>query len=59
QTLCADGYMTIEETIPVPADFFGTQDTVASFAPVDPSPFNHPTKIVVLLVQKKGLPAIL
>jgi 23S rRNA (cytosine1962-C5)-methyltransferase len=50
--LCADGYLTIEELIPVPEDFCGFPAS-ASSAPVDPAPFNHPTKIAVLRVKRK------
>jgi 23S rRNA (cytosine1962-C5)-methyltransferase len=53
ETLCADGYLSIEELIPVPLDCTGYPQTVVSTPPVDPSPFNHPTKIVVLRVRRK------
>ena len=50
QELCADGYLTIEELIPVPFDCLGK----SRVAPVtDPAPFNHATKIAVLRVRKK------
>jgi 23S rRNA (cytosine1962-C5)-methyltransferase len=52
-TLCADGYLSIEELIPVPLDCTGYPQTVVSTSPVDPAPFNHPTKIVVLRVRRK------
>ncbi len=52
--MCADGYLTIEELIPVPADIIG-ESIVRRTAPVtDPAPFNHSTKIVVLKVRRKG-----
>lgn len=51
--LCADGYLAVEELIPVPADFTGFESTRAGGPPVDPSPFNHSTKIVVLRVTRK------
>lgn len=54
ESVCADGYLTIEELIPVPADFVGAAQT-ALVAPVtDPAPFNHSTKTVVLKVRRKG-----
>jgi 23S rRNA (cytosine1962-C5)-methyltransferase len=53
EALCADGYMRIEEIIPVPPDFTGYPQTRAGSPPADPSPFNHPTKIAVLRVQRK------
>ena len=52
-TLCADEYLSIEELIPVPPDCTGYPQTVVSTPPVDPAPFNHPTKIVVLRVRRK------
>jgi len=53
QALCADGYLKIEELIPVPADFTGYARThVASPVP-DPAPFNHATKIAILKVRRK------
>jgi len=61
QTLCADGYLTIEELIPVAEDFTG--DDTTRVAPhfiagtTDPAPFNHSTKIVVLRVRRKPLTA--
>ncbi|MCS7062038.1 MAG: class I SAM-dependent methyltransferase [Anaerolineae bacterium] len=52
--LCADGYMTIEELISVPSDVTGYPHTTVGAPPVDPAPFNHPTKIVVLRVQRRS-----
>ncbi|MCL5275493.1 MAG: class I SAM-dependent methyltransferase [Chloroflexi bacterium] len=51
--LCADGYLSVEALIPVPPDFTGYTGTVVGKPPVDPTPFNHPTKIVVLRVKRK------
>ena len=51
--LCADGYLRIEELIPVPPDFTGYPETVLGAPPVDPAPFNHSTKIAVLGVKRK------
>ncbi len=53
ETLCADGYLSIEELIPVPEDFTGYPETRVGGYPVDPAPFNHPTKIAVLRVRRK------
>jgi 23S rRNA (cytosine1962-C5)-methyltransferase len=55
EELCASGYMTIEEMIPVPPDFTGFPETRTSSFPADPAPFNHPTKIAVLRVTRKDL----
>jgi 23S rRNA (cytosine1962-C5)-methyltransferase len=49
--LCAPGYLSIEARLPVPAEVTGYADTVVDAPPVDPAPFNHPTKIVVLRVR--------
>ncbi len=53
ETLCADGYMKIDKIIPVPEDVAGYADTIVQPLPVDSSPFNHSTKIVVLQVFRK------
>jgi 23S rRNA (cytosine1962-C5)-methyltransferase len=53
ESLCADGYLTIEELIPVPMDFTGSSQTLVNLPPADPAPFNHPTKIVILRVRRK------
>jgi 23S rRNA (cytosine1962-C5)-methyltransferase len=53
QNLCADGYLNIEELIPVPPDFTGYPETVLGAPPADPAPFNHSTKIAVLGVKRK------
>ena len=52
--LCADGYLSIEELIPVPSDFTGYPQTITRTPPVDPAPFNHSTKIAVLRVRRKA-----
>jgi 23S rRNA (cytosine1962-C5)-methyltransferase len=54
QDLCADGYLSIEELIPVPPDFTGYPQTIIRTPPVDPAPFNHSTKIAVLGVRRKA-----
>jgi len=53
ETLCADGYLSLETLIPVPQDFIGYAAADASALPADPAPFNHPTKIAVLRVRRK------
>lgn len=53
ETLCADGYLAIEELIPVPPDFAGYPETRVGAPPADPAPFNHSTKIAVLRVRRK------
>lgn len=54
EALCADGYLTIDELIPVPDDFIGYAKDIAPAYPADPAPFNHPTKIAVLAVRRKS-----
>ncbi|MCX6082740.1 MAG: class I SAM-dependent methyltransferase [Chloroflexi bacterium] len=56
QALCADGYLTIEQLVPIPSDFTGYAQTTIGHPPVDPAPFNHSTKIAVLRVRKKIQP---
>ena len=51
ESLCRDGYLKIEELIPVPEDFVGFNKIGTHIT--DPAPFNHSTKIVVLKVKKK------
>ena len=53
ESLCADGYMKIEELIPVPADFIGYAATRAATLMTDPAPFNYATKIAILRVRRK------
>ncbi len=55
QALCTDGYLAIEELIPIPPDFTGYENTRLERPLVDPTPFNHSTKIAVLRVKKKKL----
>jgi len=47
-----DGYIQIDERIPVPESFYGG-DLSRAKLPADPYPFNHPTKIVTLNVKRK------
>jgi 23S rRNA (cytosine1962-C5)-methyltransferase len=51
--LCADGYLTIEELLPVAEDFTGYESTRVPREIIDPAPFNHTTKIAVLRVRRK------
>jgi 23S rRNA (cytosine1962-C5)-methyltransferase len=53
ESLCTDGYLRIEELIPVPADFVGQPQAPSAVQVTDPAPFNHSTKIVVLKVRRK------
>ena len=54
ESVCADGYLAIEELIPVPADSIGEPHAPLAAPVTDPAPFNHSTKIVVLKVRRKG-----
>jgi len=47
------GYLSLEEIIAVPQDVTGYPSTVQSKPPVDPAPFNHPTKISILHITRK------
>jgi len=49
--LCRDGYLNIQELIPVPEDFTGYNQVGAPI--MDPAPFNHSTKIAILNVKRK------
>ena len=53
EALCADGFLQIEDLIRVPADITGYPQTRLSDPPVDPAPFNHPTKIALLRIRRK------
>jgi 23S rRNA (cytosine1962-C5)-methyltransferase len=53
ENLCKEGFLSIEATIPVPPDITGFPQTIVSQPPVDPAPFNHPTKIAILRVRKE------
>ena len=53
EELCADGYLSVEELISVPSDCTGYPHTIVNPPPIDPAPFNHSTKIVVLRVRRK------
>jgi len=51
ESLCKDGYLKIEELIPVPEDFVGYDKIGTNIT--NPAPFNHSTKIAVLKVKRK------
>jgi 23S rRNA (cytosine1962-C5)-methyltransferase len=51
ERLCADGYLSVEELVLVPADVTGYPQTIRRSPPADPAPFNHSTKIAVLRVK--------
>jgi 23S rRNA (cytosine1962-C5)-methyltransferase len=53
EALCASGYLSIEEIIPVPLDIIGFIPPLPANLPADPVPFNHATKIAVLKVKRK------
>lgn len=53
ETITASGYAEIETIIQVPQDITGYQQTIVDSPPVSPSPFNHPTKIIILRVRRK------
>lgn len=53
EALCLDGYLQIEELIPVTPDFAGNTETQRVGNLPDPDPFNHSTKIVRLKVRRK------
>lgn len=51
--LSAEGYVTLEEILPVPADVTGFPETLVAPPPTDPAPFNHPTKIAILRIRHR------
>jgi 23S rRNA (cytosine1962-C5)-methyltransferase len=51
--LCQSKYLEFERIIPVPPDITGFPETVTTPPPIDPAPFNHPTKIAILKVWRK------
>jgi len=53
ETVCADGYLSIEQFIPAPPDCAGYPATVRRARPTNPAPFNHSTKIALLRVRRK------
>ena len=53
EELSSDGYLYIDEIIPVPEDCIGYAHTIVLPPICDPSPFNHSTKIAVLRIKRK------
>lgn len=53
EQLCADGYLRVEQIIPVPEDCVGYRVEGRELHVPDPAPFNHSTKIAVLRVKRK------
>ena len=51
--LTRDGYLSLQEIIPVNEDVTGYPETIVNKPPTDPAPFNHPTKMVILKVKRK------
>ena len=51
EALCKDGYLSIRELIPVPADLIGYHKIGRPIT--DPAPFNYSTKIAILDVKRK------
>ncbi len=52
ESLCADGYLSLEARLPIPPDCAGYPETTVRALPADPRPFNHATKIAVLRVRR-------
>lgn len=60
EALESTGFVQRERLIPVPEDITGFPQTARDHPPVDPSPFNHPTKIALLrIIRKDGAAATL
>lgn len=53
QFLCKSPYLSFENIIPVPSDVTGFPNTIVDPPPVNPAPFDHPTKIAILRVYRK------
>lgn len=51
--LTAEGYLELSDIIPVPQDVTGYAQSIVAKAPADPSPFNHPTKIIIMRAYRK------
>ena len=52
-TICSSPYLFFEKIIPVPQDVTGYPNTILDTPPVNPAPFNHPTKIAILQAFRK------
>ncbi len=48
EPLCHEDYLSIDRIIDAPEDVRGYAHTIRQAYPVDPAPFNHPTKIIIL-----------
>lgn len=53
QDMCASGYLSLTKIIDVPQDITGYPATILEQPPVNPRPFNHPTKICITRVSRK------
>jgi len=53
EALCAGGYLSLEQLLPISEDFAGFPQTKVGSPPVDPAPFNHSTKIAILRVSRR------
>ena len=53
EALFSDGYLSLQEIIPVTPDCIGYVNTDYPAYPVSPAPFNHPTKIAIIKVRRK------
>jgi 23S rRNA (cytosine1962-C5)-methyltransferase len=53
ERVCSDGYVQLEERIPVPEDSAGYPHMRSSAPLIDPAPFNHATKIALLRIRRK------
>jgi len=51
--LSSDGYLEVLQTVSVPEDVTGYGESIVSKPPVDPAPFNHPTKIIIMRAHRK------
>lgn len=51
--LSKTGYIFLDSIIKIPQDLTGYPGTILAEPPVDPAPFNHPTKICILKVIRK------
>jgi 23S rRNA (cytosine1962-C5)-methyltransferase len=48
-----DGCLELTQILPIPEDVAGYPQTIIRRPPLDPAPFNHPTKIAVLKIKNK------
>jgi len=53
ESVCMDGYVQLEDRIPVPVDSTSYLQTRRTAPMIDPAPFNHATKIAVLRIRRK------